>query len=152
VYDDLPNEQLDGDFDTIFASGYSVSVFTDLRRNQLWCKQLAADPAPPPEWFGARAAGGPPHRVPGMPVQNATEQRGVPGPCAAAAAPLPRGAHTERRRRVANRVPAAAVARCSRTARRARATRRDYSCAADLRDPDGGSRRADADAIAARAR
>jgi hypothetical protein len=58
VYDDLPNERLDGDFDAIFASGYSVSVFTDLRRNTLWCKQLAADPSSPPEWFGARAADG----------------------------------------------------------------------------------------------
>jgi alditol oxidase len=80
VYDDLPNERLDGDFDTIFASGYSVSVFTDLRRNMLWCKRLAADASPPPEWFGARAADGPRNPVPGMPVQNATEQGGVPGP------------------------------------------------------------------------
>ena len=80
VYDDVPNERLDADFDAIFASGYSVSVFTDLGRNQLWCKRLAADPVPPLDWFGARPAAGPRNPVPGMPVQNATEQGGVPGP------------------------------------------------------------------------
>ena len=80
VYDDVPNERLDADFDAIFASGYSVSVFTDLGRNQLWCKRLAADPVPPRDWFGAGPAAGPRNPVPGMPVQNATEQGGVPGP------------------------------------------------------------------------
>jgi len=80
VYDELPDERLDAEFDAIFASGYSVSVFTDLRRYQLWCKRLASDPAPPPEWFGARAADGPRNPVPGMPSRNATEQGGVPGP------------------------------------------------------------------------
>jgi xylitol oxidase len=80
VYDDLPDERLDADFDAIFASGYSVSMFTELRRNQLWCKRLASGPAPPPEWFGARAADGPRHPIPGMPVQNCTQQGGVPGP------------------------------------------------------------------------
>ena len=80
VYDDVPNERLDADFDAIFASGYSVSVFTDLSRNQLWCKRLAADPVPPRDLFGAGPAAGPRNPVPGMPVQNATEQGGVPGP------------------------------------------------------------------------
>ena len=80
VYDDVPNERLDADFDAIFASGYSVSVFTDLGRNQLWCKRLAADPVPPRDWFGAGPAAGPRNPVPGMPVQNATEQGGVPAP------------------------------------------------------------------------
>lgn len=80
VYDDLPDERLEAEFDPIFASGYSVSVFTDWHRNQLWCKRLASDPAPPPEWFGARAADGRRHPIPGMPVQNCTEQGGVPGP------------------------------------------------------------------------
>ena len=80
VYDDLPDERLDAEFDAIFASGYSVSVFTDLRRNQLWCKRLTSESPPPPVWFGARAADGPRHPVPGMPVQNATEQGGVAGP------------------------------------------------------------------------
>ena len=80
VYDDVPNERLDADFDAIFASGYSVSVFTDLGRNQLWCKRLAADPVPPRDLFGAGPAAGPRNPVPGMPVQNATEQGGVPGP------------------------------------------------------------------------
>jgi xylitol oxidase len=80
VYDDLPDEQLDAEFEAIFASGYSVSVFTDMHRNWLWCKRPASDAAPPPGWFGARAADGPRHPIPGMPVQNCTEQGGVPGP------------------------------------------------------------------------
>jgi alditol oxidase len=80
VYDDLPDERLDADFDAIFASGYSVSVFTDFAVNRLWCKRLASDPVPTPTWFGATAASEPQHPIPGLPPENATQQLGVAGP------------------------------------------------------------------------
>jgi alditol oxidase len=80
VYDGLPEERLDDDFDAIFASGYSVSVFTDFAVNRLWCKRLASDPVPTPTWFGATAASEPQHPIPGLPPENATQQLGVAGP------------------------------------------------------------------------
>lgn len=86
VYDDLPREQLEEHLDEIFASGYSVSLFTDWtgpRINQVWRKCRADDPAaatPPTRWFGATLADEPRHPVPGMPTENCTVQLGVPGP------------------------------------------------------------------------
>jgi xylitol oxidase len=80
VYNGLPDERLDGDFDAIFASGYSVSVFTDFAVNRLWCKRLASEPVPAPTWFGATAASEPQHPIPGLPPDNATQQLGVAGP------------------------------------------------------------------------
>jgi xylitol oxidase len=81
VYDNLPHEELAGNLDAILGNGYSVSLFTDWRApviNQVWCKRR--DPAPDEPWFGAAPAGGPRHPLPGMPVENCTEQLGVPGP------------------------------------------------------------------------
>lgn len=81
VYDSLPDERLDTDFDAIFASGYSVSVFTDFAgTNRLWCKLLASDPPPGPSAFDALAAFEPRNPVPGMSPENSTPQLGVPGP------------------------------------------------------------------------
>ena len=80
VYEDLPDEQLDADFDAIFAGGYSVSVFTDLLHNQTWCKRLATDPPPGPTWFEAHAALQQLNPVPGRPAESGTPQLGVPGP------------------------------------------------------------------------
>ena len=79
VYDSLPDERLDADFDAIFASGYSVSVFTDFSVNWLWCKVLADAPPPGPAAFGALAALDPRNPVPGLPPDNATVQLGIPG-------------------------------------------------------------------------
>jgi xylitol oxidase len=81
VYDNLPHGELGGNLDAILGNGYSVSLFTDWRApviNQVWCKRR--DPAPSGAWFGAAPAGGPRHPLPGMPVENCTEQLGVPGP------------------------------------------------------------------------
>jgi xylitol oxidase len=80
VYDELPDESLDVDFDAIFAGGYSVSVFTDFDVNRLWCKRLASDPPPEPRWFGALASLEPRNPVPGMSPDNCTPQMGVAGP------------------------------------------------------------------------
>lgn len=81
VYDSLPDERLDADFDAIFATGYSVSVFTDFdEHNRLWCKVLAADPPPGATLFDAMAALQPFNPVPGMSPDSCTPQLGVPGP------------------------------------------------------------------------
>ncbi|WP_428964185.1 FAD-binding protein [Micromonospora fluostatini] len=79
VHHDLPRDALDA----ALSAAYSVSAFTDWRSprfGQVWRKQLAARPAPPPDWLGTTAADGPRHPVPGMPAENCTAQLGEPGP------------------------------------------------------------------------
>lgn len=86
VYDDLPVSAFDNHAEDIFASAYSVSLFTDWRHasiNQVWLKHRldGSDPAEPPErLFGARLANEPRHPIAGMPVEHCTEQLGTPGP------------------------------------------------------------------------
>ena len=83
VYQDLPRRQLDAHFAEIFASAYSVSVFTDWRppfASRVWVKQRAdGGDSPPPRWRDARLADVPLNPVPGVPPDNVTEQLGVPG-------------------------------------------------------------------------
>jgi xylitol oxidase len=86
VYTDLPREQLDEHLATIFASAYSVSLFTTWRSpriDQVWLKQWVSEPCrgdAAPVWRGARLADGPRHPVPGQPAASCTQQLGVPGP------------------------------------------------------------------------
>ena len=86
VYEDLPAGQVLGHFDEIFASAYSVSLFTGWRGpgiRQAWLKRRADAPGagtPGPQWMGAHRAGGPRHPVPGMSPAACTQQLGVPGP------------------------------------------------------------------------
>src|SRR6202011_5586112 len=86
VYENLPRHQLDEGFSEIFASGYSVSVFTDWGgpdMNQVWLKRRVQQNdswTPEPRWRGATAASGPRHPVPGASAVHCTEQMGVPGP------------------------------------------------------------------------
>jgi alditol oxidase len=86
VYENLPHEQLYEHLTDIFASAYSVSLFTDWRSSrirQVWLKQRASEhdpPTPGARWYGALAADGPRHPVPGLPAANSTQQLGVPGP------------------------------------------------------------------------
>jgi xylitol oxidase len=86
VYENLPHKQLYEHLTDIFASAYSVSLFTDWRSpriRQVWLKQRAGEhdpPTPGTRWYGALAADGPRHPVPGLPAANSTLQLGVPRP------------------------------------------------------------------------
>jgi xylitol oxidase len=77
VYTGLP---LDSDLLGVLGSAYSVSLFTDWGGpsiNQVWVKQRVGDPELPE--FPATLSERQLHPVPGMPVENCTEQLGVPG-------------------------------------------------------------------------
>jgi xylitol oxidase len=82
VFTELPLEGLDsGAFETVMATGYSVSLFTDWREpgfRQVWLKRRTDQPLPAFPW--AAPATEKMHPVPGMPAVNCTEQFGVPGP------------------------------------------------------------------------
>jgi xylitol oxidase len=81
VYEDVPMAQVRDHFGELFASAYSVSVFTGWRTpgtGRIWFKQRTDEPAP--RWAYGRRADGPRHPVPGMPPANCTEQLGIPGP------------------------------------------------------------------------
>jgi xylitol oxidase len=90
VYEDLAFATVVDRFAEIFSSAYSVSVFTDWqggRGNKVWQKQRVEEAVGgagagggDAAWLGGHLAGGPRNPVPGMPVTNATEQMGVPGP------------------------------------------------------------------------
>ncbi len=82
VYENLPFKQLEGHLEQIFASGYSVSLFTDWqnhRATQAWVKDRA-DAEFPDEFFGAKRASRNLHPLPGFSAEHCTEQMGVPGP------------------------------------------------------------------------
>jgi alditol oxidase len=86
VYENLSFDRLEGHLDEIFASGYSVSLFTDWQNHQatqVWIKrcidQVEAS-AFCSEFFGAKLATKNLHPLPGLSAENCTEQMGVPGP------------------------------------------------------------------------
>ncbi|MEV5789612.1 MULTISPECIES: FAD-binding protein [unclassified Streptomyces] len=79
VFTELPLEGLD--FETVAASAYSVSLFTDWERpgfRQVWLKRRTDRPLADFPW--AEPATEAMHPVPGMPARNCTRQFGVPGP------------------------------------------------------------------------
>jgi xylitol oxidase len=86
VYRNLSFDELGKHFEEIFASGYSVSVFTDWehhRATQVWIKRrLTANGANQwePEFFGAKLATVKLHPLAGHPTESVTEQQGIPGP------------------------------------------------------------------------
>jgi len=85
VYENLPLAELEAHFDTITASAYSVSFFTDWRDdkiNQVWLKHRVIDQPSnaAPDLFGARRASANRHPLPGISAVNCTEQMGIPGP------------------------------------------------------------------------
>jgi alditol oxidase len=86
VYENLPLSELKEHFDTIQASGYSVSLFTDWRKefvNEVWIKSRVEEGKEvkmPPEFFGAKLATRNLHPIAELSAENCTEQMGVPGP------------------------------------------------------------------------
>jgi alditol oxidase len=86
VYQGLKFEELGRHMDEIFASGYSVSVFTDWQNHmaeQVWVKRrLTAGDANQwqPELFGAKLAKEKLHPLAGHPTEAVTDQLGIPGP------------------------------------------------------------------------
>lgn len=79
VYLGLDLDCLVRNYPAISRSAYSLSVFTDWRDSvQIWAKTRVGDPVSP-ELFGARPAEVPTHMLAGQPIDNLTEQLGVPG-------------------------------------------------------------------------
>ncbi len=86
VYENLSIDQLEHNLDTIFSSGYSVSLFTNWQNHritQVWIKsrmdRLASTDIPP-LFYGATAAKQKLHPLPGHDATPCTEQMGIPGP------------------------------------------------------------------------
>lgn len=86
VYENLPFQKLERHLDEIFASGYSVSLFTDWqnhRATQVWIKsrvEAGKTSEAKPEFFGAKIATKKLHPLAGHSAENCTEQMGIPGP------------------------------------------------------------------------
>jgi alditol oxidase len=86
VYENLSLSHLEHHFDEIFSSGDSVSLFTDWqnhRATQVWIKQRVQPGTPSQmasDFFGAKSAARKLHPLPGQPVENCTDQLGIPGP------------------------------------------------------------------------
>jgi xylitol oxidase len=87
VYLDLPMAQLEHHLEEIFASGYSVSLFTDWQKGritQVWIKRRTDRTYEPatlgPNFFDAHRATQNMHPILGHTAEACTEQMGVPGP------------------------------------------------------------------------
>lgn len=83
VFEELPWEALLDHFDAIFASGYSVSVFSRWgeRAEQVWVKTRVGEHPEdsPTQFFGAKAATRDRHPIVGLDPVHATPQLGTPG-------------------------------------------------------------------------
>ena len=86
VYEDLFLGELKEHFEAIESSGYSVSLFTDWRKqriNEVWIKSRIEEGQQfhaSPEFYGAKLATRNFHPIAALPAENCTEQMGVPGP------------------------------------------------------------------------
>jgi alditol oxidase len=86
VYENLPFAQLEHHLEDIFASGYSVSIFSDWqnhRATQVWVKRRVDHGSPVDlhaDFYGAKPATHNLHPLAGHSAENCTEQMGVPGP------------------------------------------------------------------------
>ncbi len=86
VYENLSFAQLEHHLNDIFASGYSVSLFTDWqnhRATQVWIKRRIDQGAPSHQetgFYGAKLATRKMHPISDHSAENCTEQMGIPGP------------------------------------------------------------------------
>jgi len=86
VYQDVALDQVIEHHQDVYASGYSVSTFTNWAadRAAVWLKLRAGEDGrfeqPKQDWLGGSLADQPSHPVPGMPTEHCTVQLGVPGP------------------------------------------------------------------------
>jgi len=87
VYEDLSFSQLEHHLDDIFASGYSVSLFTDWQKHratQVWIKQKIVDgsvgASVASDFYGARPATRKIHPIADHSAESCTEQMGIVGP------------------------------------------------------------------------
>ena len=86
VYIGLPLDRLQANFDAIFSSAYSVSVFTDWqedpRLTAIWLKHKVAGETwkAPEEMFGSKRADRHVHPIVGHDAEVCTPQMGVAGP------------------------------------------------------------------------
>ncbi len=86
VYENLSFDRLEKHLDEIFASGYSVSLFTAWQNHQatqVWIKsrvEQGGSSAIKPEFYGAKPATRDLHPLAGHSAENCTEQMGIPGP------------------------------------------------------------------------
>ena len=86
VYENLGIDRLEHHLDEVFASGYSVSLFTDWQNHrigQVWVKrrvEAGKVPSFAPDLLGAPQATRKLHPLPGHSAESCTEQLGIPGP------------------------------------------------------------------------
>jgi xylitol oxidase len=84
VYENLSFSQLEHHLDAIFASGYSVSLFTDWQKHratQVWIKRrVDRDKGAADDFYGATPAPRKMHPIADHSAESCTEQMGVPGP------------------------------------------------------------------------
>jgi len=85
VFQELPLTALEGHFDEIMSSGYSVSLFTnwlDKKISQVWVKRRTDEKFAElgNDFFGSKAATKNLHPIVEMSAENCTDQLGVPGP------------------------------------------------------------------------
>lgn len=85
VYQDMPLESLQENFDAIMGAGYSVSLFTDWqdrRISQVWIKSRMDMENEPlgNTFYGAKAASLNLHPITRLSAENCTAQMGEPGP------------------------------------------------------------------------
>ncbi|MFN0119098.1 MAG: D-arabinono-1,4-lactone oxidase [Blastocatellia bacterium] len=86
VYENLPFAALEKNFEKIMSGGYSVSLFTDWRNNnvsEVWVKDRVTpgkEAKPAAELYGAKLAAKNMHPIAELAAENCTEQMGAPGP------------------------------------------------------------------------